>query len=144
MSTLQVLLHEGGTLLVCLNSVRALNPPTWSWREDISQIIDRMRSLVMFLRHGTLPSTIQAAHLWLLTCPLAAHLPVATEWIVSSCRTKRGFKMWRTLHLACWIASSSRSSGWGLKPNSVMCIFLSHVSGLNFPWYKLGCIEILL
>lgn len=60
---LTVLLHEGGTLLVCLNSVRALNPPTWSWREDISQIIDRMRSLVMFLRHGTLPSTIQAAHL---------------------------------------------------------------------------------
>ncbi|KAK4367791.1 hypothetical protein RND71_011583 [Anisodus tanguticus] len=60
---LTVLLHEGGTLLVCLNSVRALNPPTWSWREDISQIIDKLRSLIMFLRHGTLPSTIQTAHL---------------------------------------------------------------------------------
>ncbi|CAN4079723.1 unnamed protein product [Withania somnifera] len=60
---LTVLLHEGGTLIVCLNSVRALNPPTWSWREDISQIIDRFRSLFMFFRHGTLPSAIQAAHL---------------------------------------------------------------------------------
>nr|AHW50672.1 cadmium/zinc-transporting ATPase HMA1 [Nicotiana tabacum] len=60
---LTVLLHEGGTLLVCLNSVRALNPPTWSWREDVSQMIDKLHSLIMFLRHGTLPSTIQAAHL---------------------------------------------------------------------------------
>ncbi|CAN0863898.1 Probable cadmium/zinc-transporting ATPase HMA1, chloroplastic [Linum grandiflorum] len=32
---LTVLLHEGGTLLVCLNSVRALNEPKWSWKEDM-------------------------------------------------------------------------------------------------------------
>ncbi|CAN1815103.1 Probable cadmium/zinc-transporting ATPase HMA1, chloroplastic [Linum perenne] len=34
---LTVLLHEGGTLLVCLNSVRALNEPKWSWKEDMKQ-----------------------------------------------------------------------------------------------------------
>ncbi|WOK96145.1 hypothetical protein Cni_G04852 [Canna indica] len=36
---LTVLLHEGGTLLVCLNSVRALNDPTWSWKEDLLQLL---------------------------------------------------------------------------------------------------------
>ncbi|CAI9110237.1 OLC1v1010230C1 [Oldenlandia corymbosa var. corymbosa] len=47
---LTVLLHEGGTLLVCLNSIRALNPPTWSWRDDIQEFVDRLRSAFMFLR----------------------------------------------------------------------------------------------
>ncbi|XP_020885433.1 probable cadmium/zinc-transporting ATPase HMA1, chloroplastic isoform X3 [Arabidopsis lyrata subsp. lyrata] len=32
---LTVLLHEGGTLLVCLNSIRSLNDPSWSWKQDI-------------------------------------------------------------------------------------------------------------
>ncbi|KAL0733744.1 hypothetical protein Bca4012_009954 [Brassica carinata] len=36
---LTVLLHEGGTLLVCLNSIRGLNDPSWSWRQDITQVI---------------------------------------------------------------------------------------------------------
>ncbi|KAG8074825.1 hypothetical protein GUJ93_ZPchr0006g41047 [Zizania palustris] len=40
---LTVLLHEGGTLLVCLNSIRALNSPTWSWLDDIRQLIDGLR-----------------------------------------------------------------------------------------------------
>ncbi|EFJ33746.1 hypothetical protein SELMODRAFT_167322 [Selaginella moellendorffii] len=36
-----VLLHEGGTLLVCVNSVRALNEPLWSsqWRRDMVSFI---------------------------------------------------------------------------------------------------------
>ncbi|RDY10360.1 putative cadmium/zinc-transporting ATPase HMA1, chloroplastic, partial [Mucuna pruriens] len=46
---LTVLLHEGGTLLVCLNSVRALNEPSWSWKQDIlhltSKVKSRLRSL---------------------------------------------------------------------------------------------------
>lgn len=40
----QVLLHEGGTLLVCLNSIRALNAPTWSWVDDIQQLFDGLRN----------------------------------------------------------------------------------------------------
>lgn len=47
---LTVLLHEGGTLLVCLNSIRALNDPTWSWREDIMNIIHKLKTVIMFLR----------------------------------------------------------------------------------------------
>jgi len=40
----QVLLHEGGTLLVCLNSIRALNAPTWSLVDDIQQLLDGLRN----------------------------------------------------------------------------------------------------
>lgn len=43
---LQVLLHEGGTLLVCLNSVRALNTPTWSWRHDLQLMLDGLKGFV--------------------------------------------------------------------------------------------------
>uniref|UniRef100_A0A5B6ZEI3 P-type ATPase A domain-containing protein n=1 Tax=Davidia involucrata TaxID=16924 RepID=A0A5B6ZEI3_DAVIN len=61
---LTVLLHEGGTLLVCLNSIRALNEPTWSWRQDLLHMVDKFKSVIMFLRrHGTTTSTIQAAPL---------------------------------------------------------------------------------
>jgi len=41
---LTVLLHEGGTLLVCLNSIRALNAPTWSLVDDIQQLFDGLRN----------------------------------------------------------------------------------------------------
>ncbi|RLN12927.1 hypothetical protein C2845_PM09G22300 [Panicum miliaceum] len=41
---LTVLLHEGGTLLVCLNSIRALNAPTWSVLDDIQQLFDGLRN----------------------------------------------------------------------------------------------------
>ncbi|XP_051140944.1 probable cadmium/zinc-transporting ATPase HMA1, chloroplastic [Andrographis paniculata] len=62
---LTVLLHEGGTLLVCLNSVRALNAPAWSWRHDLLQHIEKLRSLIIPAgEHGDhRPGTIQAAHL---------------------------------------------------------------------------------
>ncbi|KAI4970595.1 hypothetical protein ZWY2020_001509 [Hordeum vulgare] len=43
---LTVLLHEGGTLLVCLNSIRALNPPTWSWADDIRQLVHSLKNYV--------------------------------------------------------------------------------------------------
>uniref|UniRef100_A0A453SSR2 P-type ATPase A domain-containing protein n=1 Tax=Aegilops tauschii subsp. strangulata TaxID=200361 RepID=A0A453SSR2_AEGTS len=43
---LTVLLHEGGTLLVCLNSIRALNPPTWSWADDIRQLVHSLKNHV--------------------------------------------------------------------------------------------------
>ncbi|KAL2650473.1 hypothetical protein R1flu_018601 [Riccia fluitans] len=36
---LTVLLHEGGTLLVCMNSARALNDPVWSW--DLHEVLPR-------------------------------------------------------------------------------------------------------
>lgn len=61
---LTVLLHEGGTLLVCLNSVRALNNPTWSWRQDLQNMLERIKSsLAMFLSRSPTSSTIQAAPL---------------------------------------------------------------------------------
>ncbi|XP_071711287.1 probable cadmium/zinc-transporting ATPase HMA1, chloroplastic isoform X2 [Rutidosis leptorrhynchoides] len=56
---LTVLLHEGGTLLVCLNSIRALEEPTWSWRADILQIFEKFKSLLTFLTKNT--PKIQAA-----------------------------------------------------------------------------------
>ncbi|XP_031480072.1 probable cadmium/zinc-transporting ATPase HMA1, chloroplastic [Nymphaea colorata] len=43
---LTVLLHEGGTLLVCLNSVRALNVPTWSWKHDLQLMLDGLKGFV--------------------------------------------------------------------------------------------------
>ncbi|GKA37813.1 probable cadmium/zinc-transporting ATPase HMA1, chloroplastic, partial [Tanacetum coccineum] len=56
---LTVLLHEGGTLLVCLNSIRALEEPSWSWRADILQVFSKFKSLLTFLTRNT--PTIQAA-----------------------------------------------------------------------------------
>ncbi|KAL8477018.1 hypothetical protein ACS0TY_029357 [Phlomoides rotata] len=62
---LTVLLHEGGTLLVCLNSIRALNAPTWSWRHDLVQLIDTLKStLIRFVKPShDVDSRIQAAPL---------------------------------------------------------------------------------
>ncbi|BAT75629.1 cadmium/zinc-transporting ATPase [Vigna angularis] len=47
---LTVLLHEGGTLLVCLNSVRALNEPSWSWKHDILHLISQIKSSLLSLK----------------------------------------------------------------------------------------------
>ncbi|XP_051198856.1 probable cadmium/zinc-transporting ATPase HMA1, chloroplastic isoform X2 [Lolium perenne] len=44
---LTVLLHEGGTLLVCLNSIRALNHPTWSLGDDIRQLVDGLKNYIL-------------------------------------------------------------------------------------------------
>ncbi|KAL0350546.1 UNVERIFIED_CONTAM: putative cadmium/zinc-transporting ATPase HMA1, chloroplastic [Sesamum radiatum] len=61
---LTVLLHEGGTLLVCLNSIRALNAPTWSWKHDILQLVNRLKSLLLRLKNeGSEHGTIQTAPL---------------------------------------------------------------------------------
>ncbi|XP_075481405.1 putative cadmium/zinc-transporting ATPase HMA1, chloroplastic [Primulina tabacum] len=61
---LTVLLHEGGTLLVCLNSVRALNSPSWSWRNDLLRLFEKFKLLLLSSRNGeTGNDTIQAAPL---------------------------------------------------------------------------------
>ncbi|KAK6237700.1 hypothetical protein QUC31_003169 [Theobroma cacao] len=60
---LTVLLHEGGTLLVCLNSVRALNDPSWSWKQDLLHLISKLKSELTLLRHNTSSSTTQPAPL---------------------------------------------------------------------------------
>ncbi|XP_057959241.1 probable cadmium/zinc-transporting ATPase HMA1, chloroplastic isoform X2 [Malania oleifera] len=64
---LTVLLHEGGTLLVCLNSVRALNDPTWSWRQDIHLILHKIKSILTIIRSRatttTSSTTVQTAPL---------------------------------------------------------------------------------
>ncbi|KAJ7952808.1 heavy metal atpase 1 [Quillaja saponaria] len=61
---LTVLLHEGGTLLVCLNSIRALNEPTWSWKQDFWHLLNRVNSRLLLLRtHNKGSGTIPAAHL---------------------------------------------------------------------------------
>lgn len=49
----QVLLHEGGTLLVCLNSIRALEEPSWSWRADILQAFVKFKSLLTSVTNNT-------------------------------------------------------------------------------------------
>ncbi|KAM7265849.1 hypothetical protein ACFE04_003532 [Oxalis oulophora] len=41
---IQVLLHEGGTLLVCLNSIRALSDPRWSWLQDLRHLVNDVKS----------------------------------------------------------------------------------------------------
>ncbi|XP_020974579.1 probable cadmium/zinc-transporting ATPase HMA1, chloroplastic isoform X2 [Arachis ipaensis] len=46
---LTVLLHEGGTLLVCLNSIRALNEPSWSWKQDLLHLIGEVKSRLLSL-----------------------------------------------------------------------------------------------
>ncbi|XP_057481857.1 probable cadmium/zinc-transporting ATPase HMA1, chloroplastic [Actinidia eriantha] len=61
---LTVLLHEGGTLLVCLNSIRALNDPTSSWKQNLLNLVDKLKYIIMLQwRNGTHPSTFQAAPL---------------------------------------------------------------------------------
>ncbi|KAI4315008.1 hypothetical protein L6164_027861 [Bauhinia variegata] len=60
---LTVLLHEGGTLLVCLNSIRALNEPTWSWKQDLLQLFNEGKSRVLSLGTDNVSSsTINAAN----------------------------------------------------------------------------------
>ncbi|GLT78859.1 hypothetical protein SLA2020_503780 [Shorea laevis] len=57
---LTVLLHEGGTLLVCLNSIRALNDPSWSWKRDLSLLINKPKSrLTLPMSHNASSSNIQ-------------------------------------------------------------------------------------
>ncbi|PNY07768.1 putative cadmium/zinc-transporting ATPase HMA1 chloroplastic-like, partial [Trifolium pratense] len=59
-----VLLHEGGTLLVCLNSIRGLNEPSWSWKHDILQLICKAKSRLPSLRTNiTGSSSITTANL---------------------------------------------------------------------------------
>ncbi|XP_058070120.1 probable cadmium/zinc-transporting ATPase HMA1, chloroplastic isoform X3 [Magnolia sinica] len=60
---LTVLLHEGGTLLVCLNSIRALNDPTWSWREDLQHMLGGFKESIALLLKRPSSNTIQAAPL---------------------------------------------------------------------------------
>ncbi|KAI3669782.1 hypothetical protein L6452_41186 [Arctium lappa] len=61
---LTVLLHEGGTLLVCLNSIRALEEPSWSWRADTLQVFNKFKSMLSFLTKNSINNSntrIQAA-----------------------------------------------------------------------------------
>ncbi|WCJ31276.1 heavy metal atpase 1 [Euphorbia peplus] len=61
---LTVLLHEGGTLLVCLNSVRALNDPKWTWSEDLLHAVKEIKSRPLSLKtEDASTSSIQAAPL---------------------------------------------------------------------------------
>ncbi|XP_068657346.1 probable cadmium/zinc-transporting ATPase HMA1, chloroplastic isoform X2 [Aristolochia californica] len=61
---LTVLLHEGGTLIVCLNSVRALNDPTWSWKEDLRRMADSLKAFLAVTLNRFPPlNTVQAAPL---------------------------------------------------------------------------------
>ncbi|XP_065876473.1 probable cadmium/zinc-transporting ATPase HMA1, chloroplastic isoform X2 [Euphorbia lathyris] len=61
---LTVLLHEGGTLLVCLNSIRALNDPKWSWSEDLLHAVKEIKSRPVSLKTEDASSgSIQAAPL---------------------------------------------------------------------------------
>lgn len=53
---LTVLLHEGGTLIVCLNCIRALNDPGWSSSEDLWHLINTIKSkLILLLRPRSTP-----------------------------------------------------------------------------------------
>lgn len=54
---LTVLLHEGGTLLVCLNSVRALNDPRdgWNWEGNMKKL-NEVVATIGTLFHGPKPS----------------------------------------------------------------------------------------
>lgn len=65
---LTVLLHEGGTLIVCLNSIRALKDPTWSWIQDFQGVINGLRTIMGTFLQGQRPSstsntTVQTAPL---------------------------------------------------------------------------------
>ncbi|CAH8344560.1 unnamed protein product [Eruca vesicaria subsp. sativa] len=58
---LTVLLHEGGTLLVCLNSVRGLNDPSWSWKQDIAHLINKLSSQESISSNNNL-SSVETAY----------------------------------------------------------------------------------
>ncbi|GJN39187.1 hypothetical protein PR202_gb28289 [Eleusine coracana subsp. coracana] len=58
---LTVLLHEGGTLLVCLNSIRALNAPTWSLADDVRQLFDGLRNYISEKLNGSSPNRVANA-----------------------------------------------------------------------------------
>ncbi|GJM97617.1 hypothetical protein PR202_ga14554 [Eleusine coracana subsp. coracana] len=58
---LTVLLHEGGTLLVCLNSIRALNTPTWSLADDVRQLFDGLRNYISEKLNGSSPNRVANA-----------------------------------------------------------------------------------
>ncbi|GAB2279616.1 Probable cadmium/zinc-transporting ATPase hma1, chloroplastic [Dionaea muscipula] len=61
---LTVLLHEGGTLIVCLNSIRALNNPTWSSKQDCHYVFDKCVAAILHWRTRiTIPGFIQTAQL---------------------------------------------------------------------------------
>ncbi|KAK4262346.1 hypothetical protein QN277_027916 [Acacia crassicarpa] len=61
---LTVLLHEGGTLLVCLNSIRGLREPAWSWKQDVLLLIDRVKSRLLSLTtNNTSSSALDTANL---------------------------------------------------------------------------------
>lgn len=61
---LTVILHEGGTLFVCLNSIRALNAPTLSQRHNLVHLFDKLKSLLNHLKkQNTDHSTAQAVPL---------------------------------------------------------------------------------
>ncbi|KAF7828680.1 putative cadmium/zinc-transporting ATPase HMA1, chloroplastic [Senna tora] len=61
---LTVLLHEGGTLLVCLNSIRGLNEPAWSWKQDILHLINEVKSRFLSLgTNSTCSSTLNTTNL---------------------------------------------------------------------------------
>lgn len=60
---LTVLLHEGGTLLVCLNSIRALNNPTWSSRLNFPDMARQLKSAFNGKQHDTRPTSIRSAPL---------------------------------------------------------------------------------
>ncbi|KAJ8437006.1 hypothetical protein Cgig2_010351 [Carnegiea gigantea] len=58
---LTVLLHEGGTLIVCLNSIRALNDPIQSLKQDLYYLPDKFKAMIMQIRDripssGTMPT----------------------------------------------------------------------------------------
>ncbi|MCO5591071.1 hypothetical protein L7F22_045048 [Adiantum nelumboides] len=60
---LTVLLHEGGTLLVCLNSVRALNDPrdNWNWQHNVKKLTDALAALNHLFHRDHLSQRIQSA-----------------------------------------------------------------------------------
>ncbi|CAM6083439.1 unnamed protein product [Calypogeia fissa] len=61
---LTVLLHEGGTLLVCVNSARAFHDPTssWAWRQALSKLVNRsLSTLAHLLKRKDSPPAIQTA-----------------------------------------------------------------------------------
>lgn len=61
---LTVLLHEGGTLIVCLNSIRALNDPMWSWKQDLEHLLEKFKAMVLqFRRPISASGTVETARL---------------------------------------------------------------------------------
>lgn len=60
---LTVLLHEGGTLLVCLNSIRALNNPACSSKPNLPDMVHKVKSVFNGKQHETSTASIQSAPL---------------------------------------------------------------------------------